>query len=57
MLRSILGNAESKHFGTYNYRTYAVRRIRHGFREIKNVKDPIEIQNLVNIAKGDLGII
>ncbi|CAD7673906.1 unnamed protein product [Nyctereutes procyonoides] len=48
---------ESKHFGAYNYRTYAVRRIRDAFRENKNVKDPAEIQALVNKAKRDLGII
>ncbi|XP_077742466.1 LYR motif-containing protein 4 isoform X2 [Canis aureus] len=38
-------------------RTYAVRRIRDAFRENKNVKDPAEIQALVNKAKRDLGII
>ncbi|XP_045862708.1 LYR motif-containing protein 4 isoform X3 [Meles meles] len=48
---------ESKHFSAYNYRTYAVRRIRDAFRENKNVKDPVEIQALVNKAKRDLGII
>ncbi|XP_037700159.1 LYR motif-containing protein 4 isoform X2 [Choloepus didactylus] len=48
---------ESKHFSAYNYRTYALRRIRDAFRENKNVKDPVEIQTLVNKAKRDLGII
>ncbi|XP_062953940.1 LYR motif-containing protein 4 isoform X4 [Cynocephalus volans] len=48
---------ESKHFSSYNYRTYAVRRIRDAFRENKNVKDPVEIQTLVNKAKRDLEII
>ncbi|XP_076999890.1 LYR motif-containing protein 4 isoform X1 [Tamandua tetradactyla] len=48
---------ESKHFSAYNYRTYAIRRIRDAFRENKNVKDPVEIQTLVNKAKRDLGII
>ncbi|CAD7680956.1 unnamed protein product [Nyctereutes procyonoides] len=48
---------ESEHFGAHNYRTYAVRRIRDAFRENKNVKDPAEIQALVNKAKRDLGII
>ncbi|XP_073080798.1 LYR motif-containing protein 4 isoform X1 [Manis javanica] len=48
---------ESKHFSAYNYRTYTVRRIRDAFRENKNVKDPVEIQTLVNKAKRDLGII
>lgn len=40
-----------------SFRTYAVRRIRDAFRENKNVKDPVEIQALVNKAKRDLGII
>nr|XP_008272483.1 LYR motif-containing protein 4 isoform X1 [Oryctolagus cuniculus] len=48
---------ESKHFSAYNYRMYAIRRIRDAFRENKNVKDPVEIQALVNKAKRDLGII
>ncbi|XP_006141303.1 LYR motif-containing protein 4 isoform X1 [Tupaia chinensis] len=48
---------ESKHFSSYNYRTYAVRRIRDAFRENKNVKDPVEIQALVSKAKRDLEII
>ncbi|XP_004711813.1 LYR motif-containing protein 4 isoform X2 [Echinops telfairi] len=48
---------ESKHFTAYNYRTYAIRRIRDAFRENKNVKDPVEIQTLVNKAQRDLEII
>ncbi|XP_052585713.1 LYR motif-containing protein 4 [Peromyscus californicus insignis] len=48
---------ESKHFSAYNYRMYAVRRIRDAFRENKNVKNPVEIQALVNKAKRDLEII
>ncbi|XP_053520076.1 LYR motif-containing protein 4 isoform X1 [Artibeus jamaicensis] len=48
---------ESKHFSAYNYRTYAIRRIRDAFRENKNVKDPVEIQTLVNKAKRDLEMI
>lgn len=39
------------------FRTYAIRRIRDAFRENKNVKDPVEIQTLVNNAKRDLGMI
>uniref|UniRef100_A0A8C4M1W7 LYR motif containing 4 n=1 Tax=Equus asinus TaxID=9793 RepID=A0A8C4M1W7_EQUAS len=42
---------------TSKCRTYAVRRIRDAFRENKNVKDPVEIQALVNKAKRDLEII
>ncbi|XP_033263877.1 LYR motif-containing protein 4 isoform X2 [Orcinus orca] len=48
---------ESKHFSAYNYRSYAIRRIRDAFRENKNVKDPVQIQALMNKAKRDLGII
>uniref|UniRef100_A0A8D0VMM1 LYR motif containing 4 n=1 Tax=Sus scrofa TaxID=9823 RepID=A0A8D0VMM1_PIG len=48
---------ESKHFSAYNYRTYAIRRIRDAFRENKNVGDPAEIQALVTKAKRNLGII
>uniref|UniRef100_A0A8C6BDR3 Complex 1 LYR protein domain-containing protein n=2 Tax=Monodon monoceros TaxID=40151 RepID=A0A8C6BDR3_MONMO len=48
---------ESKHFSAYSYRSYAIRRIRDAFRENKNVKDPVQIQALVNKAKRDLGII
>uniref|UniRef100_A0A9W3F828 LYR motif-containing protein 4 n=1 Tax=Camelus bactrianus TaxID=9837 RepID=A0A9W3F828_CAMBA len=40
-----------------SFRTYAIRRIRDAFRENKNVKDPVEIQALVNKAKRDLEII
>ncbi|KAM9076317.1 LYR motif-containing protein 4 isoform 1-T1 [Megaptera novaeangliae] len=48
---------ESKRFSAYNYRTYAIRRIRDAFRENKNVKDPVQIQALMNKARRDLGLI
>lgn len=48
---------ESKQFSAYNYRTYAIRKIRDAFRENKNLKDPLEIQTLVNKAKRDLEMI
>ncbi|XP_068959649.1 LYR motif-containing protein 4 isoform X2 [Petaurus breviceps papuanus] len=48
---------ESSKFTSYNYRTYAIRRIREAFRENKNVKDPAQIQMLVNKAKRNLEII
>ena len=44
-------------FSLNSFRTYAIRRIRDAFRENKNVKDPAEIQALVNKARRDLGII
>eukprot|EP00071_Canis_lupus_P036558 XP_022270115.1 LYR motif-containing protein 4 isoform X7 [Canis lupus familiaris] len=49
----ILSSVDRNHWAP----TYAVRRIRDAFRENKNVKDPAEIQALVNKAKRDLGII
>ncbi|XP_036593611.1 LYR motif-containing protein 4 [Trichosurus vulpecula] len=48
---------ESRKFTSYNYRTYAIRRIREAFRENKNVKDSAQIQMLVNKAKRNLDII
>ncbi|XP_057571242.1 LYR motif-containing protein 4-like [Hippopotamus amphibius kiboko] len=48
---------ESKHFTTYNYKTYTIRRIGDAFRENKNVQDFVKIQGLMNKAKRDLGII
>ncbi|XP_030064647.1 LYR motif-containing protein 4 isoform X3 [Microcaecilia unicolor] len=48
---------ESKKFSSYNYRTYAIRRIRDAFKENKNVKDIQDIQTLLNRAKENLEII
>ncbi|XP_074064569.1 LYR motif-containing protein 4 isoform X1 [Macrotis lagotis] len=48
---------ESGRFTSYNYRTYAIRRIREAFRENKNVKDSAQIQMLLNKAKRNLEII
>ncbi|XP_016287271.1 LYR motif-containing protein 4 isoform X1 [Monodelphis domestica] len=48
---------ESSKFASYNYRTYAIRRIREAFRENKNVKDPAQVQILVNKAKRNLEVI
>ncbi|KAB0358691.1 hypothetical protein FD754_002847 [Muntiacus muntjak] len=49
--------SENRNLRLYLPITYAIRRIRDAFRENKNVKDPVEIQALVNKAKRDLGII
>ncbi|XP_012589610.1 PREDICTED: LYR motif-containing protein 4 [Condylura cristata] len=38
-------------------RTYAVRRIRDAFRANKDVRDPAEVQALVDKARRDLGVI
>uniref|UniRef100_A0A4X2LI48 Complex 1 LYR protein domain-containing protein n=1 Tax=Vombatus ursinus TaxID=29139 RepID=A0A4X2LI48_VOMUR len=44
-------------FTSYNYRTYAIRRLREAFGKNKNVKDFVQIQMLVNKAKRNLEII
>uniref|UniRef100_G1MXY0 LYR motif containing 4 n=1 Tax=Meleagris gallopavo TaxID=9103 RepID=G1MXY0_MELGA len=48
---------ESQRFSGYNYRTYAIRRIRDAFRENKSIKDSEKIEELVNKAKENLEII
>uniref|UniRef100_A0A8D0GRB6 LYR motif containing 4 n=1 Tax=Sphenodon punctatus TaxID=8508 RepID=A0A8D0GRB6_SPHPU len=48
---------KSQDFTAYNYRRYAIRRIRDAFRENKHVKDSSEIQSLVNKAKTNLEMI
>ncbi|XP_018424300.1 PREDICTED: LYR motif-containing protein 4 [Nanorana parkeri] len=48
---------ESQNFGSYNYRTYAIRRIRDAFREKKNIDDFHEVQTLVHQAKENLDVI
>ncbi|XP_074998728.1 LYR motif-containing protein 4 isoform X3 [Calonectris borealis] len=48
---------ESQRFSGYNYRTYAIRRIRDAFRENKNIKDSEKIEELVKKAKANLEVI
>ncbi|XP_039917875.1 LYR motif-containing protein 4 isoform X1 [Hirundo rustica] len=48
---------ESQRFSAYNYRTYAIRRIRDAFRENKNVADSEKIEELLNKAKANLEVI
>ncbi|XP_075273316.1 LYR motif-containing protein 4 [Opisthocomus hoazin] len=48
---------ESQRFASYNYRMYAIRRIRDAFRENKNIKDSEKIEELVNKAKANLEVI
>ncbi|XP_078544180.1 LYR motif-containing protein 4 [Lissotriton helveticus] len=48
---------ESSGFSAYNYRTYAIRRIRDAFRENRTVTDVQEVQKLVNQAKENLAMI
>jgi len=48
---------ESQKFPAYNYRTYAVRRIRDAFKENKALQDNDKITEQVNKAKTNLAII
>ncbi|KAM4792544.1 LYR motif-containing protein 4 isoform 4-T14 [Cyanocitta cristata] len=48
---------ESQCFSSYNYRTYAIRRIRDAFRENKTIEDSEKIEELLNKAKANLEVI
>ncbi|KAJ8277021.1 hypothetical protein GJAV_G00070580 [Gymnothorax javanicus] len=48
---------ESKKFPSYNYRTYALRRIRDAFRENRNVSDPEALKVLLSQAWDGLALI
>lgn len=48
---------ESKKFPSYNYRTYALRRVRDGFRENQRVEDPRTVEGLLHSAQNTLAII
>ncbi|GAB0092310.1 Protein bcn92 [Sergentomyia squamirostris] len=48
---------ESQKFPSYNYREYAVRRIRDAFRENRNLSDSTTMENHVKYAKESLQII
>ncbi|XP_078055390.1 LYR motif-containing protein 4 isoform X3 [Mustelus asterias] len=48
---------ESKKFSSYNYRTFALRRIKDAFRENKDVTNPEVIQELIEKAKANIEII
>ncbi|CAM4720481.1 unnamed protein product [Leuciscus chuanchicus] len=48
---------ESKKFPSYNYRTYALRRVRDAFRENRTVGDPKLVEELLNKARDSLAII
>ncbi|KAI1888878.1 hypothetical protein AGOR_G00173300 [Albula goreensis] len=48
---------ESKKFPSYNYRTYALRRIRDGFRENQSVSDPKTVEVLLSQARDSLALI
>ncbi|KAG9347715.1 hypothetical protein JZ751_003728 [Albula glossodonta] len=48
---------ESKKFPSYNYRTYALRRIRDAFRENQSVSDPKTVEVLLSQARDSLALI
>uniref|UniRef100_A0A9J7Y422 LYR motif containing 4 n=1 Tax=Cyprinus carpio carpio TaxID=630221 RepID=A0A9J7Y422_CYPCA len=48
---------ESKKFPSYNYRTYALRRVRDAFRENRTVEDPKVVEELVKRARDGLALI
>ncbi|XP_052452416.1 LYR motif-containing protein 4 isoform X3 [Carassius gibelio] len=48
---------ESKKFPSYNYRTYALRRVRDAFRENRTVEDPKDVEELLRRARDSLALI
>ncbi|CAD7077562.1 unnamed protein product [Hermetia illucens] len=48
---------ESQKFSSYNFRMYALRKIRDEFREKKLLTDPARIKEEINFAEKNLGII
>ncbi|KAL1501517.1 hypothetical protein ABEB36_006824 [Hypothenemus hampei] len=48
---------ESQKFASYNFRSYAVRRVRDAFREFQNMQDPEIIRNKLSEAYKNLEII
>ncbi|XP_038819428.1 LYR motif-containing protein 4 [Salvelinus namaycush] len=48
---------ESKKFPSYNYRTYALRRVKDSFRENLHVDNPKTLDMLLNQARENLAVI
>ncbi|XP_049422011.1 LYR motif-containing protein 4 [Epinephelus fuscoguttatus] len=48
---------ESKKFPSYNYRTYALRRVRDAFRANKKVEDPKTVERLMLEGQQTLALI
>ncbi|XP_055058249.1 LYR motif-containing protein 4 [Misgurnus anguillicaudatus] len=48
---------ESKKFPSYNYRTYALRKVKEGFRENIHVDNPKTLDMLLNQARENLAVI
>ncbi|XP_045508393.1 LYR motif-containing protein 4 [Colias croceus] len=55
LYRSLL--RESEKFSNYNFRAYAIRRVRDGFREKKDLTDPKAINNEIKYAMDSLQLI
>ncbi|XP_029954966.1 LYR motif-containing protein 4 [Salarias fasciatus] len=48
---------ESQKFPSYNYRTYALRRVRDAFRDNRNVEDPKIVDTLMEEGRQTLALI
>ncbi|XP_029934662.1 LYR motif-containing protein 4 [Myripristis murdjan] len=48
---------ESKKFPAYNYRTYALRRVRDAFRANRNVNDPKAVERLMEEGEQTLALL
>ncbi|XP_076014323.1 LYR motif-containing protein 4 [Genypterus blacodes] len=48
---------ESKKFPSYNYRMYALRRVRDAFRDNQNVSDPKAVEGLIKEGQQTLAVI
>lgn len=47
----------SKQFEQYNFREYSKRRVKEGFKENKNLKDKEKVQEFLEFAKDQLGVL
>ncbi|XP_014013045.1 LYR motif-containing protein 4B isoform X1 [Salmo salar] len=48
---------ESNKFPSYNYRTYALRRVQDAFRANRSVEDPKMVEQLLNQGRDNLDMI
>ncbi|MBN3318789.1 LYM4A protein, partial [Atractosteus spatula] len=48
---------ESSKFPSYNYRTYALRRVRDAFKENKHLEDSKTVEMLLNKGRDNLAIL
>ena len=48
---------ESKNFVDFNYRSYAIRRIKDGFKSNAQITDKVLIENKISLAKLNLQLI